>query len=244
MEFSNWWPARVALLRPYLGRMKNTFLASCLLLAGCSTAPALPPPPTPQQAAVAAYVRANLPDSSSYAPVRWGKMTPYRASDAAAVDLAEASQQYAAATTTLKHDSAGYVLVSSTARQFNTPDLEVATVKQAYQMALTKHNSLVAKLRHAFATKADTTRLGDQLTHVFRAKTEAGQLLLDSAAFLVSPRGVVLPSRQAHNFPFRNEEWDREEFLGMAPTPPPVPPSLEPPSPSEVRAYLKQPMRR
>ena len=221
--------------------MKNTFLASCLLLAGCSTAP---PPPTPQQAAVAAYIRMSLPDSSSYQPVSWGKMTPYRASEAAAADLAEGSQAYVAATAKLKHDSTSYVLMSSAAKEVPVSDQDLAQFKRFYQAALTDRNLVVSKLRHASATKDDTTRLGYQLAHVFRAKTEKGQLLLDSAGFLINAQGVVLPSRQPHHFPFYTDDSKRDFFMGMPLSPPPSPPPLAPPTPSEVRAYLKAPMER
>ena len=171
-------------------------------------------------------------------------MTPFRASEAAAVDLSEASRQYVKAVAALNHDSAGYVLVSTNAQQFHVADQDVANVKRVYQTSLTERNSVREKLRHAIATKDDTTRLGYQLTHTFRAKTEAGKLMLDSAKFLVNLHGVVLPSRQAHNFPFYTDESNRDFFMGIAPPLPPPPPPMAPPTPSQVRAYLKEPMQR
>ena len=196
--------------------MRNIFLASCLLVAGCSTAPE----PTDQQAAVSAFIRANLPDSTSYEPVRWGKMAAFRARDAAALDLPDASRRYVAATAKLNHDSAGYVLVSTTAQQFHTSDQDVANVQQMYQQALANRDSARAALRRVVASQNDTTRLGYRLAHVFRANTSEGKLTLDSAGFLVNLHGVVIANVPAHSFLFVSGPSNRARFLGIAPPPP------------------------
>ena len=197
--------------------MKNFLFASSLLLAGCSTGPGL----TPQQAAVADFVQANLPDSTnSYQPVRWGKMSVFRTSDVAALDLPEASRRYEATSAKLTKDSAGYVLVSSTARQFNPPAQDVAAVKLVYQHSLANRDSARAQLRRIVATTADTTRVGYQLTHVFRANSSEGKLIADSAGFLVNLHGVVISKAQPHYFMFYSGPSNRARFLGLAPPPP------------------------
>lgn len=220
--------------------MKHAFLPGCLLLAGCSTAPTS----TPQQAAVTAFVRAHLPDSASYEPVRWAKMTPFRAGEPATLELPGARHFYEMAKAKLLHDSAAYVQAAATARQSQLSDEDLAYVKLDYQASLTDITGSRAYVRHLLATKDDTTRLGDRLFHVFRANTEAGKLMLDSAGFLVNPHGVVICNVSARNFYLSNGSSNREQFLGVAPTPPPPPPPPQPQTPAEFKAYLREPMRR
>lgn len=221
--------------------MKNILLVGSLVVAGCSTAP----PPTAQQAAVSAFIQSSLSDSASYEPVRWGKMAVFRASEAAAADLPEASRQYAAAKGKLRHDSAGYVLVSTTARQFHTSDQDVANVKQVYQMALVSHDSARATLRRVIAAQHDITLLGYRLAHVFRANTPEGKRTLDSAGFLINLHGVVIANVPAHNFPFSGGPSNRARFLGI----PPAAPAEEtipfaPPTAAQLKQFLKEPLRR
>lgn len=197
--------------------MKNFLFASSLLLAGCSTSPGL----TPQQAAIADYVQANLPDSTiSYQPVRWGKMTAFRSSDVAALDLPEASRLYRSTSAKLSKDSAGYVLVSTTAREFNTSAQDVAAVKQVYQNSLANRDSARVRLRRVVALATDTTRVGYQLTHVFRANNSEGKLIADSAGFLVNLRGVVIANVAPQYFMFYSGPSNRARFLGITPPPP------------------------
>lgn len=197
--------------------MKNFLFASSLLLTGCSTSPGL----TPQQAAVADYVQASLPDSTaSYQPVRWGKMTVFRASDVAALDLPEARRRYEATSAKLTKDSAGYVLVSTTARQFGTSPQDVAAVKQVYQNSLANRDSARVQLRRSIASTTDTTRVGYQLTHVFRANNAEGKLIADSAGFLVNLHGTVIANVPAQYFLFYSGPSNRARFLGIAPPAP------------------------
>lgn len=197
--------------------MKNFLFASSLLLAGCSTSPGL----TPQQAAVADYVQANLPDSSaSYQPVRWGEMSVFRASDVAALDLPEASRLYASTSAKFTKDSAGYVLVSTTAREFHTSAEDVAIAKRGYQKSLANRDSARARLRRVAALATDTARVGYRLTHVFRANNSEGKLIADSAGFLVNLRGVVIANVAPQYFMFYSGPSNRARFLGIAPPPP------------------------
>ena len=230
------------LLPAYLGRMKYAFLAGCLLLTSCSTAPPL----TPQQAAVTAFLNARLPDATSYEPVRWAMMTPFRAGEPATMELRGARCYYASAKAKLLHDSAAYVRASAKARQSPISDEDLAYVKMDYQASLTNLQGSRAYVRGLLATQEDTTRLGYRLFHVFRAKTEEGKLLLDSAGFLVNPHGVVICNVDAHNFYLNSGSSNREQFLGIAPTPPPPPPvpPVIPRTPEQIKAYLKAPMQR
>ena len=217
--------------------MKNFLFASSLLLAGCSTSPGL----TSQQAAVADYVQQNLPDSTaSYQPVRWGKMTVFRASDVAALDLPDAKRLYEDTNAKLAKDSAGYQLVSSTARQFNTAAQDVAMVQQVYQKSLANRDSARVRLRRAMAMATDTTRVGYQLTHTFRANNSEGKPVADSAGFLVNLRGVVIANVPPRYFMFYSGPSNRARFLGIAP-----PPStgeviqLDPHEAAQLNAMLK-----
>lgn len=220
--------------------MKHCFLTGCLLLAGCSTGPAL----TPQQVAVTAFIKANLPDATSYEPVRWDKTGLFRASEAAAFDLPDARHAYEAATTSLAEDSADYVLLSTTARQFHPSDLDVANAKQMYQTALTNRSKARTELRHLAASKDDTTRLGYRLFHVFRANTADGKPVLDSAGFLINLHGVIITNAPPRNFYFAQTPSNRDAFMGTPPPPPPPPPPMAPPTPAQLKAYLKEPMQR
>ena len=197
--------------------MKIFLLASGLLLTGCASNSEL----TPQQAAVADYVQTQLPDSTnSYQPVRWGKMTVFRNSDVAALDLADAGDLYKRTSTKLSKDSAGYVLVATTARQFHTSAEDVAMVKEVYQSSLANRDSARARLRRVVATASDTTRVGYQLTHVFRANNSEGKLIADSAGFLVNLHGVVISNVSPQHFMFYSGPSNRARFLGIAPPPP------------------------
>ncbi|MGI4885823.1 MAG: hypothetical protein ACRYFR_12765 [Janthinobacterium lividum] len=186
-----------------------------------------------------------LSDSTSYEPVRWGKMAVFRASDEAALDLPDAGGRYAAAQAKFSHDSAGYALVAANARQFHVSAQDVASVQQVYQRALVDRDAARATLRRASAAQHDTTRLGYRLAHVFRAKNPQGQLVLDSAGFMVNLRSVVIANVPAHQFFFATPS-NRARFLGLPPEPAtgvafPVtpPPALPPPN-----ASAEQPVRR
>lgn len=222
--------------------MKYSFLSGCLLLAGCSTAPPL----TPQQAAVTAFINAHLPDAASYEPVRWAKMAPFRAGEPATLEMRGARRYYASAKAKLLHDSAAYVLASANARQAHTSDEDLAYVKMDYQASLTNLNGSRAYVRNLLAAQNDTTRLGYRLFHVFRAKTGKGELMLDSAGFLVNKHGVVICNVSARNFYLSSGPSNREQFLEIAPTPPPPTPTppTTPRTPEQLKSYLKAPMQR
>lgn len=71
--------------------MKKALFLAFICLSACSQAPSL----TPEQEAVAAYVKQNANDPASYAPVRWGKAVGYTRRDSARADAAEAAEDAA-----------------------------------------------------------------------------------------------------------------------------------------------------
>ncbi|WP_158022846.1 hypothetical protein [Hymenobacter coccineus] len=180
--------------------MKNLFPAFIFLLmaAGCnSSAPAdkaaagapaakaAAPGDTLQQA-VAKYVAAHADAFPGYEPVRWGAPAAYTKINEAAIKGVVAMQAFDDALTPRNQALANYK--ASLAR--HDAPAKTAAIMGLYGKA-NKHNDSLLVIANSFIGVKDSTRLGTQLVHAYRAKNQAGALALDSATFVVYPGGRV-----------------------------------------------------
>jgi hypothetical protein len=162
--------------------MKKLLLFGLLLsLSACS--PPIPytvehevPKADPVQAAVTAYLKKTLDDPASYQSAEWGKPTPWQQKDADALAAQDAAEKakitYASAKKMVGH------LTPTSRRLFN----ESAADAKHFQ-----------QLEDSLLHTTDTTRLGQVITHTYRAKNKMGALQLDSAQFIVYKNGTVKP---------------------------------------------------
>jgi hypothetical protein len=133
--------------------MKPTYYAAILLLSACSTAPTA----TPEQAAIAAYIKANTNDPASYEAVGWGKPIVFTRKDSATALANKLHTAYTAST--------------------GNSEERAKLINDAIKLSAI----------------TDTTRIGTQLTHTYRAKNKLGALVLDSTQFVVYEDGQVVP---------------------------------------------------
>lgn len=184
--------------------MKNAFpLLLLLAAAGCnspsapttaaSAAAAAPgAAPTPPSAAdslhqvVAAYIKANGGAFPGYEPVRWGAPTAYTKMSEAAIKGVVAMRAFDDALTPRNQALADYK--ASVARHDKPAQVEV--IKARYGKA-NKYNDSLLAIANTFIGVKDTTRLGTQIGHAYRAKNAAGAVVLDSATFVVYRTGKV-----------------------------------------------------
>jgi hypothetical protein len=153
--------------------------ALLLSLAACSpptpyTVEADAPKADPTQTAVTAYLKKTLDDPVSYQPAEWGKATPWQQKDADALAAQDAAEK-AEISYEYTKKAARYTTPSGR-RLFNENAAEAKHFQQ-----------LADSLLHT----TDTTRLGQVITHAYRAKNKMGAVVLDSARFLVSKNGQV-----------------------------------------------------
>lgn len=188
--------------------MKNTApLLLLLAAAGCNSpsAPTTAAPttaatpaaapgaaPTPASAAdslhqaVAAYIKANSGTFPGYEPVRWGAPTVYTKVSEAAIKGVVAMQAFDDALTPRNRALADYK--ASLAR--HDKPAQTAAIMARYGKA-NKYNDSLLAIANSFIGVKDTTRLGTQIGHAYRAKNAAGAAVLDSATFVVYRDGKV-----------------------------------------------------
>lgn len=177
--------------------MKTVFpLVALLAVAGCN-APSKPvattagPPPAAAatdslQRAVQTYIRANTSAFPAYEPVRWGVPTVYTKEKEAAIKGVVAMQIFDDALVPRNKALADYK--ASLAR--HDAPAKTAAIMARYGKA-NKYNDSLLLIANSFIGVKDTTRLGTELVHTYRAKNRAGALVLDSATFVVYPTGKV-----------------------------------------------------
>lgn len=179
--------------------MKNIFpLLILLATVGCNA------PTTPKTAAagadaapvsaatdslhqaVSAYIKANAAGFPSYEPVRWGRPAAYTKMSEAAIKGVVAMQAFDDALTPRNQALANYK--ASVAR--HDPPARTEAIKGLYGKA-NKHNDSLLVIANSFIGVKDSTRLGTEITHTYRAKNKAGAIVLDSATFVVHRGGKV-----------------------------------------------------
>jgi hypothetical protein len=164
-----------------------TSLFTAALLASCSPST---PKLTPQQQAVTDYLQKTLDDPTSYQPVSWSNVEVWRQQDEArakipnerlelAADSLNAARQYQEYLADVRIGKLGPGLSSFQVKS-----------KAKWRRAVAKTDSMHKVINDLLAVK-DTTRLGQLITHKFRAKNKMGGLVLDSARFEIQPNGQV-----------------------------------------------------
>jgi hypothetical protein len=165
--------------------MKKLLPLAALVLAGCenaTTEQAVEKDPT--RSAVTAFLQKSLDDPASYTSARWGTPAPWRQQDAdriAADTLAPAIEKARANADRL-------------ADKWATAKAKGHSTVASWHKLLSKADTVYMRLdkrKVVLSRSQDTTRLGTQLTHAYRAKNKMGALQLDSAHFVVYKSGRV-----------------------------------------------------
>lgn len=148
--------------------MKRLLPWSLLLVVGCHS----DNPPAALKEAVAAHLRQHV---AGYQPLRWGPLRKWRQVDEDSLAIL----RYRAREDSLR-------------RNWSRPG---AMLGKQYADSIISLN-LRAITLNRLAARYDTTRLGTQVSHTYQLRTASGQLVRDSAQFLVSRHGgavVQLP---------------------------------------------------
>lgn len=163
--------------------MKTLPAVLCLavLASACSSSPS-----DPTQAAVATYLKKTLDDPASYAPVRFGPVTPWRQRDA---DTTAASERVPAWATAVGAYEAQADSMNQLARLGADKDVFDVYVRKSKAAARTA-DSLSAIILALKASKSEAV-LGESIRHSFRAKNKMGAVVLDSARFIITKAGAV-----------------------------------------------------
>ena len=171
-------------------------LFALLVAAGCSspstpqTAPTGPAPAAQPanglQQAVTAYIKANEATFAGYEPVRWAQPTAYTKESEAAIKGVVAMKNFDDALVPRNQALANYK--ASLAR--HDAPAKTAAIMAKYGKA-NKYNDSLLLIANSFIGVKDTTRLGTQIVHAYRTKNPQGQVVLDSATFVVYPTGKV-----------------------------------------------------
>ena len=144
--------------------MKYPWLLSLLLTAGCHA----DGPPVALQQAVAAHLRQHL---AGYQPLRWGPLRKWRKVDEDSLAIL----RFRTHEDSLRH---------SWSRPGTLPAAQ-------YADSIIRLNERAIRL-NKLAAQYDTTRLGMQVGHTYQWRTASGQLVRDSAQFLVPRHGPVV----------------------------------------------------
>lgn len=153
--------------------------------AATSQAPAAPPADSLQQA-VTAYIKANEAAFAGYEPVRWAQPTVYTKMSEAAIKGVVAMKNFDDALVPRNQALDNYK--ASLAR--HDAPAKTAAIMAKYGKA-NKYNDSLLLIANSFIGVKDTTRLGTQLVHAYRTKNKQGQVVLDSATFVVYSTGKV-----------------------------------------------------
>jgi hypothetical protein len=153
--------------------MKKLLLLA--LLTGCH---ASDPPPALKEA-VGGYLRQHLARPASYQPLRWGSLRKWRKVDDDSLTI-------------LRHRDREDSLRIWWRRTYNERG---ATLSEHYADSVNHlQDSLMAYgiTLNTIASAYDTTRRGTQVAHTYQFRTATGQLVRDSAQFLVPRHGPVV----------------------------------------------------
>ena len=155
--------------------MKYWLLASLLLAVGCQSSD----PPAALQEAVAAHIRQHSARPTSYQPLRWGPVRKWRQVDEDSLVILRARNY---------EDSVKARWLRAYARRDRTFSNRYADSTSHLLDSLLNNGIRLNKI----AAKYDTTRRGTQVAHTYQLRTATGQLVRDSAHFLVPRRGPVV----------------------------------------------------
>ena len=178
----------------------KTFLFCLLmgsLLSACSPAPA---PDAATYDAISKFVQACLPVPASYESVRWGQPEIVRRNTFADDVLASYRERYHYVQDQVSRDSANYASVAASSKDSAVLAQDVARAKQRFVASADLRDSWRATVWETIANRHDTTRVGYQLRHVFRARTAAGQVVLDSVGVIVYDNGKRVCNLQSKHF--------------------------------------------
>jgi hypothetical protein len=172
---------------------KAFFILTLLATAGCNsaTAPqtAISTPAaatTPLQQAVTAYIHANKASFVDYEPVSWSAPVAYTKMSEAAIKGMAAMKVFDDALIPRNKALADYK--ASLSRKDSPAKTEA--IKARYGKA-NKYNDSLLLIANSFIKVKDTTRLGTEIVHTYRARNNSGSVALDSTAFIVYKTGKV-----------------------------------------------------
>ena len=182
--------------------MKQAFALAGLLAAASCSSPSAPVTNTPAtstqaaapgqpaadslQQAVTTYIKANATDFADYEPVRWGRPMAYTKLSEAAIKGVVAMQRFDDALVPRNKALADYK--ASLAR--HDAPAKTEAIKARYGKA-NKYNDSLLVIANSFIGVKDTTHLGTEIVHTYRAKAKSGVMMLDSATFVVYTTGKV-----------------------------------------------------
>jgi hypothetical protein len=155
--------------------MKYWLLPSLLLAVGCQSSD----PPADLQEAVAAHIRQHSARPASYQPLRWGPVRKWRQVDDDSLAILRARDH---------EDSVKTRWLRAYAERGSTLSEQYSDSTTHLLDSLLNNGIRLNKI----AAKYDTTRRGTQVAHTYRLRTATGQLVRDSAQFLVPRRGPVV----------------------------------------------------
>jgi hypothetical protein len=161
-------------------------LAACNSPAPTTSAPIAPPLASPEQQAVASYVKAHATAFPSYQPLGWGQPLAYTKAREAAIKGVLAMKAFDDALVPRNKALADYQGVQAR----HAPAAEVAAALARYGKA-NKYNDSLLLIANRFLGVKDTFRLGTEITHTYRTKNQSGTLTTDSATFVVYRGGHV-----------------------------------------------------
>lgn len=158
-----------------------------VLLAACSTGPPL----SPIQKKVSTYLRKTLDDPASYQSVRWGVSKPFQQRDLDIGKAADLVLEYRHQSELMQLRSEHFIRMSDI--YSSNPKMGLAELDKAKKVMnlYSRRADSVMALSNKFAASIDTTRLGESISHAYRAKNKMGALVLDSAFFTVLKTGEV-----------------------------------------------------
>lgn len=144
--------------------MKYLLSVSLLLATGCYP----DGPPAALQQAVAVHLRQHV---AGYQPLRWGPLRKWRQVDADSLVILRYRDR-----------------ADSLRQSWSRPHALSGT---HYADSIISLNERAIRL-NTIAAKYDTTRLGTQVGHTYQRRIASGQLVRDSAQFLVPRHGPVV----------------------------------------------------
>jgi hypothetical protein len=154
--------------------MKYSVLLFLLLAAGCQS----PDPPAAVKEAVAAHIRQHSARPESYQPLRWGPVHKWRQVDEDSMTILRARDH---------EDSLRVWWQHTYAERGNTLSERYADSVIHLQVSLRERGITLNNI----AAKYDTTRRGLRVAHTYQLRTATGQLVRDSAQFLIPLHGPV-----------------------------------------------------
>lgn len=140
----------------------------------------------PLHQAVTAYIQANATSFPAYEAVHWGPSLAYTKASEAAIKGVVAMKNFDDALVPRNQALADY---KASLAQHDAP-AKTEAIKARYGKA-NKYNDSLLVIANSFIGVKDTGRLGTEIVHTYRVKNKAGAVVLDSATFIVYPKGRV-----------------------------------------------------